>query len=165
MLFATRTPGVEHAHAGSDEVGRIPRHDSETVMGCRRGDQDVGVADGISGLAAGLDDEAPLQHDVLGYRQRSALEHWAKSIVQPLPKLRTAPGVGDRFDAETDLGEGHLAQADGQVARKRAPTRPPPPYPVSAYPASMHLSRGGRGAERPSHRRLGRLVVLLETRQ
>jgi hypothetical protein len=72
----------------------------------------------MAGLAAVFDQEAPLEHDVLGDRQRALFEHRPHLVREPVIELRAAVGVGNKFNAEPDFGEGRRADVE-QVERLR----------------------------------------------
>jgi hypothetical protein len=44
----------------------ISRHDSQSVLGCRGGDEEIRVTEDMAQFASGLDPEMPLKEDVLG---------------------------------------------------------------------------------------------------
>ena len=75
-----------------------------------RGDDQVGLREGVSALAALLDEPPPLRHHVFAHRQHAALEHRAHLQVQPVVQIRPPAGVGQAFDAEADFGQRHHAQ-------------------------------------------------------
>ena len=56
-----------------------------------------------------LDEQAPLEHHILGNLEQALGEHRAQLVRQPVIELGAADRIADRFDAVTDLGEFHLA--------------------------------------------------------
>lgn len=99
-------PRIEHRDTGLVEVAGVARDDRQTVMQCGCCDDQIGLRVGMPGLAPVLDQEPPLEHDILADRQGAFLEHRPHLVRQPLVKLGTVRGVGDQFNAEADFGEG-----------------------------------------------------------
>ena len=56
-----------------------------------------------------LDEQAPLEHHILGNLEHALGEHRAQLVRQPVVELGAADRIADRFDGVTDLGEFHLA--------------------------------------------------------
>ena len=78
----------------------------------RRGDNEIGLREGMSRLAAFLDQQPPFEHYVFGDRQDALLEHRAHFMRQPIGEFGALVGVGDELDTETNLGEGHGADVE-----------------------------------------------------
>jgi hypothetical protein len=68
-------------------------------------DDKVRLREGMSCLAARLDQEAPLEHDVLGYCQYALLEHRPHFMGKPIVQFGTARSIRQQFDAEAYFGE------------------------------------------------------------
>src|SRR5438128_2038159 len=108
-LWCFVDPGVEQRYPSARVVGGVARHDCQTVVKTRCGNDQVGLREGMTGLAAFLDEKTPLEHDVFGYRKHSLIEHGPHSDGQPVLELSTANRVADHLDAVADLGERHRA--------------------------------------------------------
>ena len=65
----------------------------------------VGLRKSMARLAALLDQEAPLEHDVLGYCQCSLLEHRSHFMGKPIVQFGAARSIRQQFDAEAYFGE------------------------------------------------------------
>jgi len=109
-------PSLRSPWRAADELVDVSRHDGQAVLGCRGGDEDIRVAEGVASFAPGLDHETPLKQDVLGDGQCSAVEQGSQPLVQPEVQLGPTFGIADQLDSESNLGEGHLA--DIQVAQR-----------------------------------------------
>ena len=66
----------------------------------------------MAGLAAVFDQEAPLEHDILGDREHALIEHRPHLMREPVIELGAADGVGDKFSAEPDFGEARRADVE-----------------------------------------------------
>jgi hypothetical protein len=77
-----------------------------------RGDDEIGLREGVAGLAAVLDQQPPLEHDVFGDGEHALVEHRAHFVREPVIELGAAAGVGDQLDAEADFGESHGADEE-----------------------------------------------------
>ncbi len=77
------------------------------------------MAERMPGLSTGLDDETPIQKDVFGDGQHPVRKHGPEAMVEPLSEFGTTGWFGDQFDAEPDLGKGHLADKE-TIQRLRA---------------------------------------------
>jgi hypothetical protein len=75
---------VAHGYATNDKVSGISRHHRQAMLGRRRCDEDIRVAEGMPGLSTGLDDETPLQQDVLRNGQHPVREHGPEAMIQPM---------------------------------------------------------------------------------
>jgi hypothetical protein len=73
----------------------------------------------MTSLSAILHQQSPLEQDIFGDGQNALLEHWPQSVGEPFVQFSTAPGITDRFDAETDLCERDGADIK-QIKRLRA---------------------------------------------
>jgi len=58
-------------------------------------------------LAAILNQEPPLEHNVFGYRENTLLEHQPHLMRKPIIQLSPKVGVADEFNIKPDFGEGH----------------------------------------------------------
>ena len=59
-------PRIKHGRAGLLIIADIAGHDRQPVMECRRGNDEIRLREGMARLAAVLDQQPPLEHDVLG---------------------------------------------------------------------------------------------------
>ena len=93
-------------------VRGIAGDDGQAVVQGGCGDDEVGLGEGVASLAAFLDQEAPLKHDVLGDRQDALLKHRPHLVCEPIMQLGAAAGVGDELDAKPEFGEGYRADKE-----------------------------------------------------
>src|SRR5260370_39833850 len=63
-------------------------------------------------LAAILNQEPPLEHNVFGYRENTLLEHRPHLMRKPIIQLSAKVGVADEFNTKPDFGEGHRAHIE-----------------------------------------------------
>src|SRR5438105_11682382 len=59
----------------------------------------------MPGLAAVLNEETPLEHDILGNFEYALFEHGPHSVQQPVIQFSAANRIADRLDAVADFGE------------------------------------------------------------
>src|SRR5262245_1784761 len=77
-----------------------------------RGDDEIGLREGVSALASFLNQEPPLEHDVFGDSERALLEHRANLVSEPVHECGAAHGIGNELDTEADLGQRHDADTE-----------------------------------------------------
>lgn len=87
-------------------VADIAGHDRQSVMKRGRRDDEIGLREGMSSLAAFLDEQPPFEHDILGNREHALLEHWPHLVRKPIIEFSATIGVRNEFDSEPDFGEG-----------------------------------------------------------
>src|SRR6476620_5283076 len=63
-------------------------------------------------LAAILNQEPPLEHNVFGYREKTLLEHRPHLVRKPIIQLSAKVGVADEFNTKPDFREGHRAHIE-----------------------------------------------------
>ena len=68
-------PRIEDVDPRHVVLLRVARNDRKAVVLPGGRDDKVGLRESMPRLAALIDQETPLEHDVLGYRQYSLLEH------------------------------------------------------------------------------------------
>jgi len=86
-------------------VTGIAGHDRQPVLqgGCR--DDQVRLRKRMADLPAVFDEEAPLEHDILGDFKYALIEHGSHSVQQPVIQLGAANRIVDRLDAVSDFSE------------------------------------------------------------
>ena len=65
----------------------------------------VGLREGVASLALLLDQEPPLERDILGDFEHTLFEHWPDLVREPVVERRATDGVRDELDAEAERGE------------------------------------------------------------
>ena len=78
----------------------------------RRRDDQIGLREGVPRLAAFFDQQPPFEHDVFCDGQDALLEHRPHLVREPVVEFGALAGVGDKFNAEADFGEGHGADIE-----------------------------------------------------
>jgi hypothetical protein len=68
--------------------------------------EQVGLRENVSGLPAHLNQEPPLEHDVLRYLENPMFKHRSHFVREPLVQFGPAIGLGQQFDAKSDFSEG-----------------------------------------------------------
>ena len=68
--------------------------------------EQVGLRENVSGLPAHLNQEPPLEHDVLRYLENPMFKHRSHFVREPLVQFGPAIGLGDQFDSKSDFSEG-----------------------------------------------------------
>jgi len=96
-------PGIENRSTCLFEVAGVARDDRQAVMKRRRGDDEIGLRIGVTGLASVRHQETPFEHYVLTHRENALLEHGPHVVTQPVTEFCTARWIGDAFDAEADF--------------------------------------------------------------
>jgi hypothetical protein len=81
-------------------------------MARRRGNDEIGLREGVAGLAAVFDQEPPFEHDVFADREHALLEHRPHLLREPVIEFGAAAGIGDALDAEADFGKAHRADIE-----------------------------------------------------
>ena len=109
MVAAHITAAAAAPYASRRPPVRVASHDRQAVVegGCRN--DELGLRKGVPGLAPLLDEQAPLEHDILGNLEYALAEHRPHLVRQPTIELGAADRIDDHFDAVTDLGECHRA--------------------------------------------------------
>ena len=87
-------PRIEHGHARLHVFGSVARDDRETMMLAGRGDDEIGLREGVPALAPLLDHESPLEHDVFGDREDALLEHRTDFVREPVQEFRRLRASG-----------------------------------------------------------------------
>jgi hypothetical protein len=64
---------------------------------------EIGLQEGVADPAAILDQQPPLEHDLLGDGQNRLLEHWPYFMRQPIIQLSAPACVGHQCNAESDF--------------------------------------------------------------
>lgn len=86
-------PRIEHRRVRFLIIADIAGHDCQSVVQRRRGDDEIRLREGMADFAAVFDQETPLEHDVLGDREDTLLEHWAHLVRQPIIEFSATTGV------------------------------------------------------------------------
>jgi hypothetical protein len=73
----------------------------------RRGDNQIGLREGMPSLAAFLDQKPPFEHDLFCDGKDALLEHWPHLVRKPVIEFGALSGVGDKLNAEADFCESH----------------------------------------------------------
>jgi len=98
-------PRIEDVDPRHVVLLRVARNDRKAVVLPGGRDDKVGLRESMPRLAALIDQETPLEHDVLGYRQYSLLEHRSHLMGKPIVQFGTARSIRQPFDAEAYFGE------------------------------------------------------------
>ena len=98
-------PGIEDLHARSGVFFSIARNHRHAMMLGRSRDDQIGLRECMSRLAALIDQEAPLEHDVFRNCQRALFEHWPHFVRQPVIQIGSTRCVRQLFDAKAYFGE------------------------------------------------------------
>src|SRR6266481_4673848 len=75
------------------------------MMLSRSRDDQVGLGECMSRLAAVLGQEAPLEHNVFRDRQYALFEHWPHLVRQPVIQIGSTGCVRQQFDAKAYFGK------------------------------------------------------------
>ena len=78
----------------------------------RRCNDEIRLREGIARLAAVLDEEPPLEHDVFGNREDALLEHWSYLVREPIVEFGAPSSLADQFNAEPNFSEAHRADIE-----------------------------------------------------
>ena len=76
------------------------------MMNRGRSYQKVGLRENVPHLPALLDQEPPLEHDVLRYLENPMFKHRSHFVREPLVQFGPAIGLGQEFYAKPDFSEG-----------------------------------------------------------
>lgn len=100
-------PWTEDRHPSSGKVSAVPGGDRQPVVQSGRGDDQVGLGEGMASPLAFLEQMPPSEHHILNDRQDTSGEHRAQPMGQPVLKFQAARWVRCAFDAVSDFGERH----------------------------------------------------------
>ncbi len=111
-------PRIDDRSARPFIVARVARDDREAMLERGRGNDEIGLREGMARLAAVLDQDPPFEHDVLADGKDALFEHRPHLVREPIVQFGAAGCVADEFDAEADFGEGNRADVE-QIERLR----------------------------------------------
>src|SRR6266851_6829253 len=106
-------PGIENRHARRREARAVARDDRQAVMPSGRGDDEIGLREGVPRFPPLVDQRSPGEHDVFAHREDARREDRPQLVRQPIIQFRALARIADELDAESDFGKRHHADEEG----------------------------------------------------
>lgn len=106
-------PWIEYWNPCLFVIGGIAGHNRQSVMLGRRGDDQIGLREGMADLAPFLDHKPPFEHDIFRDRHYPLLEHRAHSMSKPVVEFGTPSYIWQYLDTKADFRERDDADMKG----------------------------------------------------
>ncbi len=98
-------PWIKQRNTRLPEIANVAGHQRKPMVQSRRGDNQIGLRESMSGLASFFDKQPPLEHHVLADRQHATVEHRAHLAGKPVIQFGSPPGVRNQFDPKPEFGK------------------------------------------------------------